>query len=129
MPLLFIPSLKELASAFPDCVIIAYADNVWILGTPARAALAFPSFRSMYDSKLKGNLRVDKCMVYSLKFTFLLSSSLRLVFRLNFSTGLLCAISQLNIESVASEPRPGTLRRRPRSTSTNCASTWTWWTW
>ena len=28
--------LEELASAFPDYVIIAYADDVWILGPPAR---------------------------------------------------------------------------------------------
>ena len=58
-------SLVRLAAEFPDLLILAYCDDVHIVGPPARAIKAYHRWASLYNSDLQGELRNDKGKVFS----------------------------------------------------------------
>ena len=58
-------SLEKLAAEFPDLLIVAYADDVHIVGPPGLAVRAYHRWASLYNSELQGELRNDKGRVFS----------------------------------------------------------------
>ena len=61
------PLLKQLADEFPGCVILAFADDVHIIGPPELAAAAYERWRFLYAALLQGELNDSKSTCYSPK--------------------------------------------------------------
>jgi hypothetical protein len=59
------PLLVQLQGEFPDLLILAYCDDVHIVGPPDQAIKAYRKYASMYNSALQGELRDNKGCVYS----------------------------------------------------------------
>ena len=59
------PYLLRLRSEFPDLLIVAYCDDVHIIGPPDRAIEAYERWAYMYVNELQGELRDDKGVTYS----------------------------------------------------------------
>jgi hypothetical protein len=59
------PLLLQLQSEFPELLILAYCDDVHIIGPPDRAIIAYRKWAGLYNSVLQGELRDDKGCVYS----------------------------------------------------------------
>ena len=59
------PLLLQLQGEFPDLLILAYCDDVHIVGPPDQAIKAYRKYASLYNSVLQGELRDDKGCVYS----------------------------------------------------------------
>lgn len=57
--------LSTLAGEFPDLLVLAYADDVHIVGPPARAVKAYNRWVELYESELQGNLRPDKSVCFA----------------------------------------------------------------
>ena len=57
--------LSRLQTEFPDLLIIAYCDDVHLVGDPARVALAYRRWAFLYGSDLQGELRSDKSSVFA----------------------------------------------------------------
>ena len=63
------PLLLQLASEYPDLLIISYVDDLHILGDPTRVAQAFQRYSNLYSEILQGELRPDKSHCYSPRLT------------------------------------------------------------
>ena len=63
------PLLKQLADEFPGCVILAFADDVHIIGPPELAAAAYERWRFLYAALLQGELNDSKSTCYSPKIS------------------------------------------------------------
>jgi len=59
------PLLQQLAEEFPDCTVLAFADDVHILGPPQLAAQAYERWRFLYGALLQGQLNDSKSKCYS----------------------------------------------------------------
>jgi len=59
------PLLQQLADEFPDCKVLAFADDVHILGPPQVAASAYERWRFLYGALLQGQLNDSKSKCYS----------------------------------------------------------------
>lgn len=59
------PILSQLAGEFPDLLILAYCDDVHIVGDPKRAIEAYHRWAFLYGDDLQGELRDEKGLVYS----------------------------------------------------------------
>jgi hypothetical protein len=59
------PILKEMQEKFPGCWIVAYIDDVFIIGLPDEAATAFAYYRKRYGEIMVGNLNTSKSFVYA----------------------------------------------------------------
>ena len=59
------PILTQLQTEFPDLLIIAYCDDVHIVGDPARAITAYHRWSYLYGSTLQGELRNDKGIAFA----------------------------------------------------------------
>ena len=59
------PCLNQLKDEFPDLMIIAYCDDVHIVGPPAQAIQAYHRWAYLYSCVVQGELRNDKGVVYS----------------------------------------------------------------
>ena len=57
--------LTTLISEYPDLLIVAYADDVHIVGPPGRAVPAYHRWRQLYEQELQGNLRPDKSVCFA----------------------------------------------------------------
>jgi hypothetical protein len=55
----------QLQQDFPDLLILAYCDDVHIVGPPEQAIRAYRKWASTYNAVLQGELRDDKGCVYS----------------------------------------------------------------
>ena len=57
------PLLQQLADEFLDCVVLALADDVPILGPPRRAAVAYERWKFLYEAILQGQMNdsMSKC--------------------------------------------------------------------
>ena len=63
------PYLKQLRAEYPDLTIVAYCDDVHILGPPSRAILAYKRWAQIYCTELQGELRDDKGMAFAPQHT------------------------------------------------------------
>ena len=54
------PYLVQLADEFPDLLIVAYCDDVHIVGPPARAVQAYLRWEHLYVHEIQGELRHSK---------------------------------------------------------------------
>ena len=54
------PLLQQLADEFPDCVVLAFADDVHILGPPRRAAVAYERWKFLYEAILQGQMNAPR---------------------------------------------------------------------
>ena len=59
------PLLQRLADEFPDCVVLAFADDVHILGPPRRAAVAYERWKFLYEAILQGQMNDSKSKCFS----------------------------------------------------------------
>ena len=59
------PVLQQLRSEFPDLLILAYCDDVHVVGSPERAIKAYKRWAHLYGSILQGELRDDKGVAFS----------------------------------------------------------------
>ena len=59
------PLLQQLADEFPDCVVLAFADDVHILGPPRRAAVAYKRWKFLYEAILQGQMNDSKSKSFS----------------------------------------------------------------
>ena len=59
------PLLQQLADEFPDCVVLAFADDVHILGPPRRAAVAYERWQFLYEAILQGQMNDSKSKCFS----------------------------------------------------------------
>jgi hypothetical protein len=59
------PYLLQLREEFPDLFILAYCDDVHIIGPPELAVKAYKRWAFLYGSELQGELRDDKGVVFS----------------------------------------------------------------
>jgi hypothetical protein len=57
--------LVNLKEAFPDLLIVAYCDDVTIVGPPDRAAAAYSRWSFAVTSRLQGSLRDEKGAIFS----------------------------------------------------------------
>jgi hypothetical protein len=63
------PYLEQLRAEYPDLTIVAYCDDVHILGPPSRAILAYKRWAQLYCTELQGELRDDKGMAFAPQHT------------------------------------------------------------
>ena len=54
-----------LISEYSDLLIVAYADDVHIVGPPGRAVPAYHRWRELYEEELQGNIRPDKSVCFA----------------------------------------------------------------
>ena len=59
------PLLQQLADEFPDCVVLAFADDVHILGPPCRASVAYERWKFLYEAILQGQMNDSKSKCFS----------------------------------------------------------------
>ena len=59
------PLLLQLQSLFPSCLILAYCDDLWILGPPSDVSNAYKKWKNLYATHMEGELRDDKGKSYS----------------------------------------------------------------
>jgi len=59
------PVLLQLRSEFPDLLILAYCDDVHVVGPPERAIKAYKRWAHLYGSILQGELRDDIGVAFS----------------------------------------------------------------
>ena len=59
------PLLQQLADKFPDCKVLAFADDAHIPGPPQLAAHAYELWRFLYGALLQGKLNDSKSICYS----------------------------------------------------------------
>ena len=52
--------MLQLADEFPDCTVLAFADDVHILSTPQLAPQAYERWRFIYEALLQGQLNDSK---------------------------------------------------------------------
>ena len=57
--------LLQLQAEFSELLIIGYCDDINIVGKPDRVIEAYGRWAHLYGSLLQGQLRSDKCKVYS----------------------------------------------------------------
>ena len=58
-------SLTQLQAEFKDLLILAYCDDVHIIGNPTRAIKAYHRWAYLYGAVLQGEMRHDKGLTYS----------------------------------------------------------------
>ena len=63
------PLLKQLVDEFLGCAILAFADDVNIIGPPELAAAAYKRWRFLYAALLQGELKDSKSKCYSPKIS------------------------------------------------------------
>ena len=59
------PLLLQLAEEFPECQVLAFADDVHILGPPELVSLAYERWRFLYAAILQGELKDSKSKCFS----------------------------------------------------------------
>ena len=59
------PYLLQLAEEFPDVLVLAYADDVFLAGPPERTVACYKRWQELYGDELQGSLRDDKGKVYA----------------------------------------------------------------
>jgi len=59
------PLLLQLSTEFPDCTVLAFADDVHILRPPELVAVAYERWRFLYAAILQGELKDSKSKCYS----------------------------------------------------------------
>jgi hypothetical protein len=59
------PLLIQLQDEFPELLILAYCDDVHLVGPPEMAILAYKRWAHLYSRILQGELRDDKGVVFS----------------------------------------------------------------
>ena len=59
------PYLQLLQREYPDLLVVAYCDDVHIVGQPQRAIEAYHRWAYLYSCAIQGELRNDKGIVYS----------------------------------------------------------------
>jgi hypothetical protein len=57
--------LSQLQEEFPDLLVIAYCDDVHLVGEPSRVLEAYRRWAYLYSKDLQGELRSDKSFVYA----------------------------------------------------------------
>ena len=61
--------LLQLQREYPSCLILAYCDDLWILGPPSVVPKAYKCWKSIYTLHMEGELRDDKGKSYSPELT------------------------------------------------------------
>ena len=59
------PILQTIAHEYPDLLILSYCDDMYIIGTPERAAHAYRRYAFLISQHLQAQLRDDKAHAYS----------------------------------------------------------------
>jgi hypothetical protein len=59
------PYLLQLAEEFPDVLVLAYADDVSLVGPPSAVVACYKRWQQLYGDELQGLLRDDKGVVYA----------------------------------------------------------------
>ena len=59
------PILQTIAHKYPDLLVLSYCDDMYIIGTPERAAHAYRCYASLVSQHLQAQLRDDKAHAYS----------------------------------------------------------------
>ena len=58
-------TLNAVKSRHPDVTVLAYADDVTLVGRPAKAVAAFQEYTKLYERNMHGELRPEKCVCYA----------------------------------------------------------------
>ena len=62
--LAFQPILQTIAHEYPDSLILSYCDDMYVIGTPERAAHAYRRYAFLISQHLQAQLRDDKAHAY-----------------------------------------------------------------